>query len=96
LGTDIEKELNTLKMMADNWLRGFKTWHEPGEDIEYICTEFIEDIQTHLMPYLERLYKMEYVGEDQVQDLMQYFNDRVKDLKEYGERRNKDQPEGTG
>jgi len=80
----VKKELDTLKQMARNWLRGYKTWTKPGEDNEFACIEFLEEMQTHLVPYLIRLEQTGYIDQTESHDIFEYFKEQAKELKGYG------------
>lgn len=79
------KEINTLKQMARNWARGYKTWIVPGDDNDYVYQEFLDEIHTHLAPYVNRLLKMEYLTPGEAEDIIKYFVEQMLELREYAD-----------
>jgi len=75
-----QAELETLKMMVSNWRRGYETWLTPGDN-EYVFEEFVEDIQIHLAPYVERLLQTEYWSDKEGTELSLYILSQLEELK---------------
>jgi len=75
-----QAELETLKMMISNWRRGYETWLTPGDN-EYVFEEFMEDIQKHLAPYVERLLQTEYWTNKEGREFSEYILNQLEELK---------------
>ena len=75
-------EIETLKMMARNWKRGYESWIQLGEDNEYVYEEFTEEIITHFHPYMQRFVECEHLTSSEAGDLLRYCHGQVKKLRE--------------
>ena len=82
---DIKKEVEVLKQIAKNWERGYETWIIKGDDNEYVYEEFREEIFTHIVPYIDRLVKIEYLTSEQADGLMVDLLSEIERLKKYAE-----------
>lgn len=80
----VKKEVESLKLMARNWKEGFKTWLTPGEDNSYVYQEFIEEIETILLPYVGRLVETKHLTPAEAKGLVEYYLAQVEDLKAHG------------
>ena len=76
------KECETLRLMMQNWRRGFLTWVEPGVESDYILREFKEEITDQLMPYVYRLIESKHLTLAEATELMNGCFEEVDRLKE--------------
>jgi hypothetical protein len=74
-------ELDTLKGMMDNWKKGFLSWASPDGDNEHVLLEFTEEIQTHVYPYVRRLFETNYLTHTEAKEFMSYCLSQVEDLR---------------
>lgn len=89
---NIQKEVNDLKQIAQNWYTGYKTWIHPDGPNEYVYEEFTEELQMVMLPYIQRLYLTEYLTKPEARELADFVFGQVERLREYGkeiERKNK-------
>jgi len=75
------EELNALKGMLDNWKTGFLSWASPDGDNEHVVLEFTEEIQTHIYPYVKRLFETDYLTLAEAKEFMNYCFGQVEDLR---------------
>lgn len=79
--TDMKREVNDLMQMAVNWRRGYEGWLTPDDDNDYVYREFIEEMQTHLMPYLNRLREEGYLSDSDSTAMVNFYLEQVELLK---------------
>lgn len=77
---NVLKELKTLKGMVLAW----KECHlrcPPSYRGEYLAQEFMEEIETHVYPYLRRMYECEYVTDPEAKEFMNFCYGQVEELR---------------
>jgi hypothetical protein len=77
----MDKEVKTLMKMAVNWRKGYETWLT-GDGDEYVYEEFMDEIRTHLLPYVARLRELEYLSENDAKALVLFYMEQIEYLKE--------------
>jgi hypothetical protein len=83
---DMIKEVKDLMRMAVNWRKGFETWLDDSGDNEYVYQEFVDEIQTHLIPYASRLVEIEAISNRDASALVLFYFEQVDYLKELSRR----------
>lgn len=78
---NVRDELDVLKEMLNNWKRGFLGWASPDGDNDHVLREFIEEIQTHIYPYVRRLCETNYLTDFEAKEFMCYCFGQVEDLR---------------
>jgi hypothetical protein len=78
---NVRQELDTLKGMLHNWKTGFMSWVSPDGDNEHVLLEFTEEIQTHIYPYVRRLFQTNHLNESEAKEFMTYCYGQVDDLR---------------
>jgi hypothetical protein len=61
---NVEKELECLKQMVQNWKRGYLGWMD-DKDNEWLIQELRDDIQLHMFPYMRRLLESEQITSEE-------------------------------
>jgi hypothetical protein len=79
---NVIKELDTLKVMLNNWKRGFLSWASPDGDNDYVLLEFTEEINSQLYPYVTRLFEAEHLSQSEASEFMNYCYSQVEDLRD--------------
>ncbi|MDY0282208.1 MAG: hypothetical protein RBR35_16800 [Salinivirgaceae bacterium] len=78
---NVQKELNVLKGMLNNWKAGFLSWASPDGDNEYVLMELREEIQMNLYPYVRRLFETSHITDSEAKEFMGYCYSQVEDLR---------------
>jgi hypothetical protein len=78
---NVQKELDTLKGMLNNWKIGFLSWASPDGDNDHVLLEFTEEIQMNLYPYVRRLFETNHLSESEATEFMVYCLGQVEDLR---------------
>ncbi|SPF34685.1 conserved hypothetical protein [Syntrophobacter sp. SbD1] len=78
---NVSEELDVLRSMLNNWKTGFLTWASPDGDNDHVLLEFTEEIQTHVYPYVKRLFETNYLSEVEAREFMNYCFGQVEDLR---------------
>jgi hypothetical protein len=78
---NVQKELDTLKGMLNNWKTGYLSWASPDGENEHVLLEFTEEIQLNLYPYVRRLFETNHLTEAEAKEFMNYCYGQVEDLR---------------
>jgi hypothetical protein len=78
---NVREELDVLKGMLNNWKTGFLSWASPDGDNEHVLLEFTEEVQTHVYPYVRRLFETNYLTQAEAKEFMSYCLGEVEDLR---------------
>jgi len=77
----IYRELETIKGMVLTWKKSYLRWAPPTGDREYLVREFLEEIETHVYPYVRRLYECNYLSDAELDEFMMFCYSQVNDLR---------------
>ncbi len=78
---NVRKELETLQGMVLNWKKNYLGWAPPDGGWEYLPREFLEEIETHISPYIRRMYECDYLSPSEIQEFMESCYMQVEDLR---------------
>ena len=78
---DMKKEVRDLMRMAVNWRRGYESWLT-GDGDDYVFEEYLNEMTTHLLPYINRLRQTGYMSEKDVSAMTFFYLEQVQLLKE--------------
>ncbi len=90
---NVRKELDSLEAMLRNWEAGFMSWATQDGDNEHVFMEFTEEIQSHIFPYVKRLYEANHLTETEAKEFMNYCFSQVERLREKLRKANFDESE---
>ena len=78
---NVRKELETLQGMVLNWKKNYLGWAPPDGGWEYLPRELLEEIETHISPYIRRMYECDYLSPSEVREFMESCYLQVEDLR---------------
>jgi len=78
---NVRKELETLQGMVLNWKKDYLGWAPPDGGWEYLPRELLEEIETHISPYIRRMYECDYLSPYEVHEFMESCYMQVEDLR---------------
>ena len=78
---NVRKELETLQGMVLNWKKNYLGLAPPDGGWEYLPREFLEEIETHISPYIRRMYECDYLSPSEVREFMESCYSQVEDLR---------------
>lgn len=78
---NVQKELDTLRGMLNNWKTGFLSWASPDGDNDYVLLEFAEEIKMNLYPYVKRLFETNHLSEFEAKEFMNDCFGQIEDLR---------------
>jgi hypothetical protein len=78
---NVRKELETLKGMVLNWKQDYLGWAPPDGGWEYLPRELLEEIETHVYPYIRRMYECDYLNPSEIREFMESCYTQVEDLR---------------
>jgi hypothetical protein len=78
---NVRKELETLKGMVLNWKKDYLGWAPPDGGWEYLPRELLEEIETHISPYIRRMYECDYLSPSEIREFMESCYMQVEDLR---------------
>ncbi len=77
---NVRKELDAIKGMVLNWKKDYLGWAPPDGGGEFLARELAEEIQTHVYPYIRRMYECNYLSDAEVKEFLESCYDEVRDL----------------
>lgn len=78
---NVRKELETLQGMVLNWKKDYLGWAPPDGGWEYLPRELLEEIETHISPYIRRMYECDYLSPSEIREFMESCYMQVEDLR---------------
>ncbi|MCL5966405.1 MAG: hypothetical protein M1550_04220 [Deltaproteobacteria bacterium] len=94
---NVRKELETLQRMVLNWKADYLGWAPSAGGDEILAQDLLEEIETHVYPYVRRMYECNYLSQSEVREFMDDCFKQVEDLrKTLGEMEVRQLPEGGG
>jgi hypothetical protein len=78
---NVQKELDALKGMLNNWKTGFLSWASPDGDNDHVLLEFTEEIQMNMYPFVRRLFETNHLSDTEAREFMNYCYSQVEDLR---------------
>jgi len=79
---NVIKELDTLMNMVRNWKKNYAGWVTPNGENEYVIKEFLDEIDMHINPYMQRLYACEYITQSESNEFMNECYGHVNELRD--------------
>lgn len=78
---NVRKELEVLKGMVLTWKKDYAGWAPSEGGGEFLAKEFMEEIETHVYPYVRRLYECKYLSGSEAKEFLDFCYDQVEDLR---------------
>ena len=78
---NIRKELEVLKGMVLTWKKDYLGWAPSEGGGEFLAKEFMEEIETHVYPYVRRLYECKYLSGAEAKEFLDSCYEQVEDLR---------------
>ncbi len=78
---NVRKELETIKGMVLNWKKDYLGWAPPDGGWEYLPRELLDEIETHVYPYIRRMYECDYLSPSEIREFMESCYLEVEDLR---------------
>ena len=76
----VEKEINTLKRMVQNWYDFYLKQADGHKYDSIFVEEFNEVVSIHLYPYLTRLKACNHINQDELSDFYLFLATKSQDL----------------
>ncbi len=78
---EVWKELETLKGMVRNWKKDYLDWAPPDGGGEFLARELAEEIETHVYPYIRRMFECNYLTQSEVDEFLEECFGQVRELR---------------
>ncbi len=78
---NVRKELEALKGMVLTWKKDYLGWAPSEGSGEYLAREFTEEIETHVYPYVKRLYECNYLSGPEAKAFLDFCYEQVEELR---------------
>lgn len=77
----VQKELETLRGMVLRWKEDYLGYAPSEQGGEFLVNEFREEIETHVYPYVKRLYECAYLSGPEAKAFLDFCYDQVEELR---------------
>lgn len=77
----VQKELEALKGMVLTWKKDYLGWAPSEGSGEYLAREFMEEVETHVYPYVRRLHECNYLTGSEAKEFLDFCYHQVEDLR---------------
>ena len=78
---NVRKELETLKGMVLTWKKDHLGWAPSEGGGEHLARDFLEEIETHVYPYVKRLFECKYLTGPEAREFLDFCYNQVEDLR---------------
>ncbi len=78
---DVRRELETLKGMVLRWKKSYLELVSPEGGDEFLAQEFTQEIETHVYPYVKRLFECKYLSGSEAKAFLDFCYDQVEELR---------------
>ncbi len=78
---NVREELEALKGMVLTWKKNYLGWAPSEGGGEFLAGEFTEEIETHVYPYVRRLYECNYLSGSEAKTFLDSCYHEVADLR---------------
>ena len=79
---NIRRELETLKGMVLRWKKDYLGWAPSDGGGEFLAQELLEEIETHVYPYVRRMYECNYLSGSEAKEFLDFCYNEVEDLRD--------------
>jgi hypothetical protein len=77
---NVRKELDALRGMVLTWKKDYLGSASPEGDCEYLAREFMEEVETHVYPYVRRLSECDYLTGPEAKEFLEFCYGQVQEL----------------
>ncbi len=92
----VRKELDALRGMVLTWKKDYLGSASPDGECEYLAREFLEEVETHVYPYVKRLRECNYLTGPEAKEFLDYCYGEVEELRRAVRQPDAEQGETTG
>ncbi len=78
---NVKSELETLKGMVLTWKKDYLGWAPSEGGGAFLAQEFMGEIETHVYPYVRRLYECNYLSGAEAKEFLDFCYQQVEDLR---------------
>jgi hypothetical protein len=78
---NVGKEMETLKGMVLAWKRSHLGSAPVDGGAEFLAQEFLEEIDSHVYPFVRRMYECDYLSASEAKELLDFCYSQVEDLR---------------
>ncbi len=78
---NVQEELETLKGMVLAWKRNYLELAASDGGGEFLAQEFLDEIETHVYPYVRRLHECDYLSQSEAGEFLDSCYNEVEDLR---------------
>lgn len=77
---NVRKELETLSAMIQAWKRDYLGYASPDGDCDYLVREFLDEVETHVYPYVKRLRECDHLTGPEAKEFLEYCYGQAAEL----------------
>ena len=77
---NVRKELDALRGMVLTWQKDYLGSVSSDGDCEYLVREFLEEIETHVYPYVKRLRECDHLTGPEAKEFLDYCYGQAAEL----------------
>jgi len=78
---NVQREVEILKGMVLTWKKDYLGWAPSEGGGEYLVRDFLEEIETHVYPYVKRLYECQYLSGPEAKEFLAFCYHQVEELR---------------
>lgn len=79
---NVREELDTLTKMVHNWRQDYQRQLTPEGGDDFLAREFLEEIERHVVPYVQRLYACKYLTPSEAEEFLDSCYGQVNELRD--------------
>jgi hypothetical protein len=78
---NVRKELEVIRGMVLTWKKDYLGWAPSDGGGEFLAQELLGEIETHVCPYVRRLYECQYLSGAEAKEFLDFCYQQVEELR---------------
>ena len=78
---NVQKEINDLHTMIQNWKKDYLRSYDEAGGNEWLLSDFVEEIHMYVAPYLRRLFECDHINKVEYVNFIERTQGEIQDMR---------------